>query len=190
MSASEDNNENYSNVDDLLRGVHSEPDPAEESKPKAKAKSKSKAKPNKSGPSPKPKPEPKSKKSKTNNNDQEKQKEKESRINVYSAAHTIYSNNQIFKDQHNTCYAFVNIPSDNHSEVLFLDSSRFERWVYRKMILEIREQDDDGNVDTRTILPMKTDVETALSFLKSMAEFDAKINPLHLRVAGGINEGV
>ena len=106
--------------------------------------------------------------------------EKANKTKLYRVAKQIHEKEDIFKDQHNAPYAFVNVK--DHREVLFLDSTRFERWVYRKLIWYDRYG--------QPVLPRPIDVETVLSYLKSMAEFDAIIKELYCRVGGDYNNGV
>jgi hypothetical protein len=107
------------------------------------------------------------------NNDNEEKKENQNRIKIYRVAKEIHDSENIFVDQYHTPYAFVKIK--DHSETLDLDTKRFERWVYRRMI-----QYHNG----RPILPESKEVTAVLDYLKSMAEFDAVTKMMHLRVAG------
>jgi hypothetical protein len=108
-----------------------------------------------------------------NNTKNENQKNK---VRLYRMAEQIHQKEDIFVDQYHTPYAFVKV--NDHTEVLYVYSLRFQHWVYRRLIWY-----DKG----RAILPEPTDVTRVLDYLKAHAEFDAVQKLLHLRVAEDIN---
>jgi hypothetical protein len=108
-------------------------------------------------------------------NEQSNKKENQHKIRLYRVARQIHEREDIFVDQYQAPYAFVNIK--DHMEVLDVFGLRFQHWVYRKLIW----YDSYG----RPMLPAPVDVTTVLDYLKSYAEFDAVQKILHLRVAAG-----
>jgi hypothetical protein len=101
-------------------------------------------------------------------------REDQNQIKMYKAAKEIQETNDIFVDQYHKPFAFVKIK--DHMETIEVNSGRFERWVYRKLI--------HYNENGQAVLPDPKDVTRVLDYLKAFAEFDAIQKTLHLRVAG------